>query len=156
YTVSIDGGAAATYTPGATVGANATSSIVIQGRRANCTAGAGCADAGYLTLASWTVTSGATGPTLNTKVPNLAQICAGQQVSATFNPGSGGDGCSDDFTVSIDGGAAMPYTPGDTVGTGATSSIVIQGRRASCTPGSGCGTAYVTLATWTVNPQPSG
>jgi hypothetical protein len=50
-------------------------------------------------------------------------------VSATFNAGSGGTGCSDDYTVSIDGAAAVAYTPGTSVGGSATTSIVIQGRK---------------------------
>jgi hypothetical protein len=52
--------------------------------------------------------------------------------------------CSDDYTVSIDGAAAVAYTPGTSVGGSATTSIVIQGRRAGCTSGAGCnGTSYV-------------
>jgi hypothetical protein len=90
-------------------------------------------------------------PTILAKTPNLSAICAGQGVSATFNAGIGGTGCSDDYTVSIDGATGIAYTPGTTVGTGATNSIVIQGRRANCTSGAGCtGTNYVTLANWTV------
>ncbi|MFN8349189.1 MAG: FG-GAP-like repeat-containing protein [Spirosomataceae bacterium] len=95
------------------------------------------------------------GPTLNTKTPNIASVCFGTAVSATFNPGSGGVGCSDDYVVIIDGGSPAAYTPGDLVGATATASVVIQGRRANCTSGSGCnGTAYVTLASWTVKPIP--
>jgi hypothetical protein len=59
-------------------------------------------------------------------------------VTATFNAGSGGTGCSDDYTISIDGGAAVAYTPGSSVGGNATSSIVIQGRRAGCDADAGC------------------
>jgi hypothetical protein len=84
-----------------------------------------------------TVNAQPTGPTLSAKTPNLAAVCHGQGVSATFNAGSGGVGCSDDYTVSIDGGAATAYTPGSTVGTTANSSIVIQGRRDACTSGAG-------------------
>jgi hypothetical protein len=110
----------------------------------------GCSAAN--TTATVTVNAQPTGPTLNVKSPNLAAVCSGTAVSATFTSGSGGTGCSDDYTVSIDGGAATVYTPGTSVGGFATSSIVIQGRRASCTSGAGCtGTSYVTLASWTVN-----
>jgi hypothetical protein len=49
------------------------------------------------------------------KTPNLATICTGTTVSATFTAGSGGTGCGDDYTVSIDGGAAVAYTPGSSV-----------------------------------------
>jgi len=95
-----------------------------------------------------------TGPTLDVKSPNVASVCTGTSVSATFNAGSGGVGCSDDYRVIIDGTPAV-YMPGNPVGGSATSSIVIQGRRDNCT-GSGCtGTTYVTLASWTVNPLPS-
>jgi hypothetical protein len=156
FTLSIDGGTPLAYTPGSTVGANANSSIVIQGRRAGCSAGAGCNGTTYVTLASWSVSPQPVGPTLLAKTPNVSAICFGTGVSATFNAGSGGVGCSDDYTVSIDGGSAVAYTPGSTVGTTAVSSIVIQGRRANCDASSGCnGTSYVTLASWSVNPLPT-
>ncbi|MBL7796213.1 MAG: hypothetical protein JNJ90_06900, partial [Saprospiraceae bacterium] len=91
------------------------------------------------------------GPTLDTKTPNLGEVCSGTGVSATFNAGSGGAGCSDAYEVVVDGAPAVAYTPGATVGAGATSSVVIRGRRADCAAGSGCtGTNYVDLATWTV------
>jgi hypothetical protein len=156
YTVEIDGGGPVAYIPGSTVGASATSSIVIRGRRANCSDGSGCAGTAYTILASWTIVASPTGPTLLAKTPDLASICSGTGVSATFNPGSGGDGCSDDYTVEIDGGGPVAYIPGSTVGASATSSIVIKGRRANCTAGSGCaGTAYTILARWTVNVAPT-
>ena len=133
YIVSIDGGASTGYTPGNTVETNALNSIVIQGERAGCTNGAGCTGTGYITLASWTVNPKPIAPSLNTKFPNLSTICAGQGVSATFNSGSGGVGCNDDYIVSIDGAASTVYTPGNTVGTNALNSIVIQGERTGCT-----------------------
>ncbi len=157
YVVVIDGGSPEVYTPGTNVGGSATSSIVIRGRRANCSGGSGCTGTAYVDLASWTVVAQPTGPTLNTKTPNLGTVCSGTGVSATFNAGSGGTGCSDDYVVVIDGGSPAAYTPGSTVGSGATSSVVIRGRRANCTSGSGCnGTAYVDLASWVVVAQPTG
>jgi hypothetical protein len=90
------------------------------------------------------------------KTPNVTAICFGTGVSATFNAGSGGVGCSDDYVLMIDGGTPVAYTPGTPVGANASSSIVIQGRRANCSAESGCnGTAYVTLASWSVNPLPT-
>jgi hypothetical protein len=97
YTVSIDGAAGVAYTPGTSVGGSATTSIVIQGRRAGCTSGAGCNGTSYVTLAPWNVVAQPVGPTLLLKTPNLATICTGTAVSATFNAGSGGAGCSDDL-----------------------------------------------------------
>jgi len=88
-------------------------------------------------------------------MPALSTICAGTKVWAMFNYGSGGVDCTDDYIVSIDGGTPTAYDPFSEVGTSATSSIVIQGRRSGCTPGAGCtGTSYVTLASWNVNAQP--
>jgi len=54
-----------------------------------------------------TVNSQPVSPTLNVKTPNVAAVCFGTGVSATFTAGSGGVGCSDDYTVSIDGAAAV-------------------------------------------------
>ncbi|QLH45203.1 MAG: SprB repeat-containing protein [Bacteroidota bacterium] len=93
-------------------------------------------------------------PTLNTQSPALPSVCEGTTVSATFNAGSGGNGCSDDYIVIIDGGAPVAYTPGTPVGGLATSTIVIQGRRDNCAVNSGCTANYVTLA-WNVVPQPT-
>ncbi|MFN0034245.1 MAG: HYR domain-containing protein [Saprospiraceae bacterium] len=111
-----------------------------------------------------TVNAQPTGPTLLAKTPNVGTICTGQGVSATFNPGTGGTvECDDDYVVIIDGGSPVAYTPGSTVGAGATMSIVIQGRR-DCTigcrscpgGGTGCtGTDYVDLASWTVVADPT-
>ena len=101
---------------------------------------------------SWTVVAQPTAPSLLAKTPNLAIFCPGVGASATFNAGSGGTGCTDDYIVIIDGGAPVAYTPGSTVGTSATTSIEIQGRRANCTGGSGCtGTSYVSLASWVID-----
>ncbi len=112
----------------------------------------GCPDA----TVTVNVSAQPTGPTLASQTPSAASICAGGQVSATFSSGTGGSGCGDDFTFSIDGGSATPYTPGDLVGSTATNSIVIQGRRATCTDGAGCtGTDYTTLASWTINSPPT-
>jgi hypothetical protein len=94
-------------------------------------------------------------PTLNTQSPALPSVCEGTTVSATFNAGSGGNGCSDDYIVIIDGGAPVAYTPGTPVGGLATSTIVIQGRRDNCAVNSGCTENYVTLASWNVVPQPT-
>ncbi|MBN2665076.1 MAG: DUF2341 domain-containing protein, partial [Bacteroidales bacterium] len=59
-----------------------------------------------------------TAPTLNTKVPNLPEVCAGQTVSATFNPGTGGVGCTDAYQYSFDGTAIwQSYTPGTALST---------------------------------------
>jgi hypothetical protein len=155
FVVIIDGGSPVAYTSGALLGDTANSSIVIQGRRANCTSGSGCNGTAYVTLASWTVSAQPVGPGLNTKTPNVAAVCFGTNVSATFNAGSGGVGCSDNYVLIIDGGSPVAYTSGSLVGATANTSIVIQGRRANCTSGSGCnGTAYATLASWIVKPVP--
>jgi len=107
-------------------------------------------------ISSVTVSPQPMSPTLNTKTPNVASVCFGTSVSASFNAGSGGVGCSDDYVVMIDGGSPVAYSSGALVGATANSSIVIQGRRANCSSGSGCnGTSYVTLASWTVNPLPT-
>ena len=93
------------------------------------------------------------GPTLNAKTPNLASVCIGTDVSATFNSGSGGVGCSDAFEYRFDGGAWSAYSPGANLNTTGHTSVEIQGQRNGCTAGAGCtGTAWVTLASWIVNP----
>jgi uncharacterized protein YaiE (UPF0345 family) len=157
YRYRFDGGAIwNAYTPGNNISTTGHTSVEIQGRRSGCTAGVGCTGTSYVTLATWNVNPQPTGPTLNTKTPDLATVCAGTLVSATFNAGSGGVGCSDNYQYRFDGGTWNAYTPGTDLNTTGHTSVDIQGRRANCTAGAGCtGTAYVILASWAVNPQPS-
>jgi hypothetical protein len=93
-------------------------------------------------------------PTLASQSPADATLCAGTMVSATFTSGSGGTGCTEDYQLIIDGGTPVAYIPGTSVGGSATSSIVIQGRRANCL-NTLCDAAYVTLATWNIVAQPT-
>jgi hypothetical protein len=104
---------------------------------------------------SVTVVSQPTGPTLNVKTPNLASVCDGTNVSATFIAGSGGVGCSDAFQYRFDGvGLWTAYTPGNSLSTTGHTLVDIQGQRSGCASGAGCtGTSWVTLASWTVNPN---
>ncbi len=146
------------YTPGNTIITTGHTLVEIQGRRSGCTAGSGCSGTSWATLASWNVNPQPVGPTLNAKSPDLASVCDGQTVSATFIAGSGGVGCSDSFQYSYDGsGIWNSYTPGNTIITTGHTLVEIQGRRSGCTAGSGCsGTSWATLASWNVNPQPVG
>lgn len=101
-----------------------------------------------------TVENQPVGPTINVKTPNLASVCEGANVSATFNAGSGGVGCSDVFEYRFDGGLWVAYTAGTNLNTTAHTSVEIQGQRSGCTADAGCsGTSWVTLASWTVNPS---
>ena len=98
-------------------------------------------------------------PTLLAKTPSAGTVADGTPVSATFNAGSGGTGCSDDYRYTTDGGATyLPYTPGSnisTTGLAAGSGMVfIEGRRANCS--AGCQGSYTVLASWVVSPLPAG
>ncbi|MDX9946338.1 MAG: DUF2341 domain-containing protein, partial [Bacteroidales bacterium] len=145
----------ATYTPGTGLSTTGHTLVEIQGRRAGCTGGPGCTESDWVSLASWIVNPQPLAPTLAVKTPNLMVICAGQTVSATFNPGSGGTGCTDAFQYRFDGGSWATYFPGQVLGTNGHISVTIRGMRGGCTSLSGCsGTTWYDLATWTVNPQP--
>ena len=146
------------YTPGNTINSTGHTLVEIEGQRSACTAGAGCSGTSWVLLATWVVNSQPVAPTLNTKSPDLAAVCNGQQVSATFFAGSGGVGCTDSFQYRFDGaGGWNAYTPGNNISTTGHILVEIQGQRTGCTAGSGCsGTAWVTLASWTINPQPTG
>jgi hypothetical protein len=97
------------------------------------------------------------GPTLLAQTPPGPSVCEGTQVSATFNPGSGGVGCSDEFQYSYDGlGVWVIYTPGNPIITTGHTLVEIQGRRTCPSTALGCnGTNWVTLATWNITPLPS-
>ena len=90
------------------------------------------------------------------KTPNIATVCDGTLVNATFNAGTDGVGCADAFEYRFDGGSWVTYNPGDNLNTSGHTSVDIRGQRAGCNASAGCsGTAWVTLASWTMNPQPS-
>ena len=106
-----------------------------------------------------TVTALPANPTLLLKTPSALTVADGTNVSATFNAGSGGTGCADDFRYTTNGGVSyLPYTPGtniSTTGLAATGGYVfIEGRRANCS--STCQNSYVVLASWLVSPLPTG
>ncbi len=115
---------------------------------------------GSTTSASATLTVNAlpVSPTLLAKTPAGNTVADGTPVSATFNAGSGGTGCSDDFRYTTDGGVSyLPYTPGNNISTTGLAAgsgyVFIEGRRANCS--AGCQGAYTVLALWRVSPLPA-
>ncbi len=95
------------------------------------------------------------GPSLLAQTPPGPDVCEGTDVSATFNSGTGGVGCTDEYQYRYDGtGLWVAYTPGAQIATAGHTLVEIQGRRAGCNTGAGCtGTDWVTLATWNVTQQ---
>ena len=140
YQYRFDGaGAWNAYTPGNNINTTGHTQVEIQGQRSGCQAGAGCSGTAWVTLATWTVNSQPVGPVLNIKTPDLAAVCDGQAVSATFTAGSGGVGCSDAYQYRFDGaGAWNAYTPGNNINTTGHTQVEIQGQRSGCQAGAGC------------------
>ncbi len=108
--------------------------------------------------ATLTVSALPTNPTLLAKTPTTVTVADGTPVSATFNPGSGGTGCSDDYRYTTNGGTSyLPYTAGSNISTtgvaAGTGMAVIEGRRNNCS--SACTNNYVVLASWVVTPLPA-
>jgi hypothetical protein len=111
------------------------------------------------TAGTLTVNALPDGPTLLVKTPVTATVADGTPVSATFNAGSGGTACADDYRYTTNGGTSyLPYTPGSNISTtglaAGAGTVTIQGRRANCS--SGCQGNYVALVTWIVTPLPAG
>lgn len=93
-------------------------------------------------------------PTLNTMSP-AGSPCEGEYVSATFNPGTGGVECTDEYQFSFLIGAAwfgpFPYYEGTELPTGGMDEILIEARRSGCNPLAGCtSSAWTELARWIV------
>lgn len=116
----------------------------------------GCPD--VTALYSFVVTADPVAPTLNASTPTSGtEVCEGSLVSATFNAGSGGAGtCIDEFRYSIDNGANyLPYVAGTEIEVG-IQTVIIQARRVcdglAC---DGAGETFATVATWTVNLNPT-
>jgi len=156
YEYSINGGTTwSPYTSGASINsATATTSIQIRVSRSAGT-GTSCAAAGPSVIITWPVSPQPTYPTLNTKTPNVSDICQGQLVSATANPGSGGSaGATDTYDYSINGGSTWTtYTPGANINTStATGTVIVRAGRTGGT-GAGCTSGSGPIATWTVSPQ---
>jgi hypothetical protein len=147
----------ATYSGATTATLNITATpLSFNGYIYRCIAsnGSGSATSNPATL---TVTALPVRPTLLVKTPGGNSVADGTPVSATFNAGSGGTGCADDFRYTTDGGTTyLPYTPGSnisTTGVAAGSGFVfIEGRRAGCS--AGCQGTYEVLAAWIVTPIP--
>ena len=119
--------------------------------------GSGCGAA--ITTYSWNVVADPVAPTLLTATPaNTSGICVGGIVSATFNAGSAGLTCTDQFRSSINGmaGPWSSYTPGNTLtALSANDTIIIQGRRdCSGTACDGIAETYSTLAFWPIESDP--
>ncbi len=109
--------------------------------------------------ASLTLTPLAVAPTLLAKTPGSGTVADGTPVSATFNAGSGGAICTDDFRYSTDGGVTyLPYTPGSNISTtglaAGSGTVFIEGRRGGCSGILACDAAYRVLASWFVTPLP--
>lgn len=153
-----NGGNWAGYQSGATVNTTGASVVLIQGRRQGCTPGAGCSETSWTTLAQWNINAQPVGPILLTSLPDLPQVCEGQEVSATFTAGTGGVGCTDSYRYSTDSGNTwLPYTSGSQIQTLGATTVIVQGWRSGCTSGAGCtGTAFADLSVWEVIPQPFG
>jgi len=153
YQVSIDGGS--TYNPyvsGNPINTEtATGSIIVQARR---TSGYyGCNNTSWNTLSTWSTVDVPEYPSLNTAIPaNGTSICTGANPSATFNPGTGGSGCTDSYRYSINGVDWNSYTPGSTTitaGAGGTT-VTIQGKRSCSASGCDDTETFITLVSWPV------
>ena len=110
------------------------------------------------TGATLTVEAVPVNPTLAAKIPAANNVADGTNVSATFNAGSGGTGCSDDFRYTTNGGTGyLPYTPGTNISTTGVAAgsgwVFIEGRRANCS--AGCSGAYVVWHAWYITPLPA-
>jgi len=150
YTWSLSGG-------GTIVSGNGTNAIIV-----NWTTPGGAYTLSVFTTANGcagppksvdvTVASPPVGPTLLAKAPPDPSVCVGIPVSATFNSGSGGVGCTDEFEYSYDNsGTWLSYTPGSPLSTTGHTQVDIRGRRAGCSANLGCNeTAWEVLASWTV------
>ncbi|MEI7725975.1 MAG: hypothetical protein WCK09_12780, partial [Bacteroidota bacterium] len=98
-------------------------------------------------------------PSLLAKTPPTATVADGTPVSATFNAGSSGSGCVDDYRYTVNGGTSYAvYTPGANISTtgiaAGSGAVFIEGRRANCS--NTCQGTYQVLASWIVTPLPAG
>lgn len=113
--------------------------------------------------AAVTVSSDPSAPTLLVATPaNASSVCAGFDLYATFNAGSNGLSCADEFQYIVSGagpvGGTFAYSPGNAINTSSMAgrTVTMQGRRL-CS-GDGCdgpAETFATLATWTIVADPT-
>jgi hypothetical protein len=105
--------------------------------------------------ATVTVEADPVAPGINPSPASGTMVCVGDNVSATFTPGSGGAGTvTDTYEFSTDGGNTWnPYNPGDPItATAAMKGInTIQIRSQRTATGSGCGASAYNTVQWSVD-----
>ena len=97
-------------------------------------------------------------PVAPTITPNVApgNVCAGQNISATFGTGSNGTGTvSNVFEFSIDGGSTFnTYSPSQVISTNSLGGQTVIIRSSRTANGSGCNSSGYTTDTWNITAQP--
>jgi hypothetical protein len=141
------------YSSGNNIATTNTNSVEIRGIK-TCT-GNGCDDP--TTTISWTVTPAPIAPAI-TKVPNLTNVCSGQDVRATFGAGSNGIGCSDSYEFRRRTGVSSwsswaSYTANTDISTSGFTEVQIKSIRGNCTANTGCDNVESTVS-WLINNTP--
>ncbi len=101
-----------------------------------------------------------TAPSLDVATPSSGTtVCVGAIVKATFNTGSGGTSCGDEYRYTTNGGGSWTsYTPGSNITATFTGTNVIQIQTRRLCSGIGCdgdGEIWATKAQWTVVADPT-
>ncbi len=122
----------------------------VQSRRT--ATGIACTESTYNEV-SWTVVSDPTAPGL-TKNPAVAAVCAGQTLTVSTTPGSGGAGTvADEYRYSTDnGGTWTSWSSTVPSFTAVTGTSRVQSRRTAT--GSGCDVSSSNEVSWTVAADP--
>ena len=143
------------YTSGNNIpyGASVTQ-VELRAFRGNCNPLSGC-ESSDTTTASWNILNILVNPIL-TKIPAIATICQGTDVSATIQtPGTGGVGCSDILQYRTNSGAGfgawLAYSLGDLLPTFGLTGVQIRGYIGNCISGDQCPPADTTIYNWDVS-----
>ena len=119
----------------------------------------GCGTVAYSDTKTINVVPDPVSPTINPSPADGTTVCVGADVSATFNPGSGGTGTiTDTYLYSTDGGNTWnTYVPGTTIITATTDMVgsnMIQISAQRTATGTGCNNGAVNVVKWSVAAQP--
>jgi hypothetical protein len=119
--------------------------------------GSGCDESSYNSV-SWTVVIDPVSQSI-TKNPNVAIVCQGEDVSATFSGGSGGTGTVNDvyeYNTNAGVGAWSSYTSGTDINTSALNGTnIVQIRTRRTASGLGCNTSDWETVAWSVQNAPT-
>lgn len=145
------------YTPGTTIQTIGVEQVQVVGYRGNCQATIDCGSSIPDTI-TWIINPTPIAPQI-TPLPDVANICESEDITAIITPGSGGVSCIDIVQYrTFDGSnwsTPSDYTSGDVITYPAGTQIVeLQAWRGDCDEFTSCQNSEINSVQWNIHPEP--